>query len=169
MSEINNNDNDDNSDDDDDCGRPPKRSRLMKEIAPYNVSANGAKNTMSPPKNQKRQSKRPELLYVPDVVVVHPAASSKHHGDDATVKTMHSRLTNLSDDKGGTNDKKFKEQPVAKYFGKVRHFGSVKSHYWDYDSNKKLYVIKYDDKNVVKHQRKNQQLKTQKSLVTNNL
>ena len=73
---------------------------------------------MSPPKNQKRQSKRPELLYVPDVVVVHPAASSKHHGDDATVKTMHSRLTNLSNDKGETNRNKFEGQPVAKYFGK---------------------------------------------------
>ena len=45
MSEINNNDDDDNSGDDDDCGRPPKHNRLMKEIAPYNVSANGAKNT----------------------------------------------------------------------------------------------------------------------------
>ena len=145
MSDINNNDDDDNSDNDDDRGQPPKRNRLMKEIAPYNVSANGAKNTMSPPKNQKRQSKRPELLYVPDVVVVHPAASSKHHGDDATVKTMHSCLTNLSDDEGGTNCNKFEGQPVAKYFGKVRHFGTVEDHFWDSNSGKNLYSIKYDD------------------------
>lgn len=147
MSEINN---DDNSGDDDDivgCGQRPKLSSMVREIQAYNVSANSAKNTMSPPKDRKRVSKKPEQFNIPNLVVVHPAALSKHHGDDATVKTMHSRLTNLSDNEGGTDGEKFEEQPVAKYFGKVRHFGSVKSHYWDYDSNKKLYIIKHDDKN----------------------
>ena len=145
MSEINDNDDSGNDDDIVGCGQQPKLSRMVREIQAYNVSANGAKNTMSPPKDRKRVSKKPEQFNTPNLVVVPPAASSKHYGHDTTVKTMHSRLTNLSNDDGGTDGKKFKEQPVAKYFGKVRHFGSVKSHYWDYDSNKKLYSIKYDD------------------------
>ena len=111
MSEIN--DDDDSGDDDDivGCGQQPKLSRMVRAIQAYNVSANGAKNTMSPPKDRKRASKKPEQFNIPNLVVVPPAASSKHHGDDATVKTMHSRLTNLSDDKGETNRNKFEGQP----------------------------------------------------------
>ena len=149
MSELNNNDNDNSSGNADDilcCGQQPKRKRMMMEIQAYNICANGAKNTMSPPKHQKSKSKskRPEQLYVPDVVVVHPAASSKHHADDATVKTMHSRLTNLSDNEGETNCNKFEGQPVAKYFGKERFFGLVEAHFWDSNSGKNLYFVKYD-------------------------
>ena len=130
MSEINNNNDDNNSGDDDGivgCGQQPKRNRMVMEIQAYNVSANGAKNTMSPPKDRKRVSKKPEQFNIPNLVVVPPAASSKHYGDDATVKTMHSRLTNLSNEEGGTDGEKFKEQPVAKYFGKVRHFDPSKA------------------------------------------
>ena len=50
------------------------------------LCANGAKNTMSPSKHKKRRSTKPKEMYIPDVVVIPPAARSKHLFDDFTKK-----------------------------------------------------------------------------------
>ena len=64
------------------------------------LCANGAKNTMSPSKHKKRRSTKPKEMYIPDVVVIPPAAQSKHLFDDFTIKTMQSSLANPSVDEG---------------------------------------------------------------------
>ena len=55
-------------------------------------------------------------MYIPDVVVIPPAAQSKHLFDDFTIKTMQSGLSNLSVDKGDSNCDNCKGRPYAKYF-----------------------------------------------------
>ena len=55
-------------------------------------------------------------MHIPDVVVIPPAAQSKHLFDDFTKKTMQSGLSNPSVDKGDSNCDDCKGRPYAKYF-----------------------------------------------------
>ena len=55
-------------------------------------------------------------MHIPDVVVIPPAARSKHLFDDFTKKTMQSGLSNPSVDEGDSNCDDCKGRPYAKYF-----------------------------------------------------
>ena len=85
-------------------------------------------------------------MHIPDVVVIPPAARSKHLFDDFTKKTMQSGLSNPSVDEGDSNCDDCKGRPYAKYFQNGKFFfGFVASYYWDDDKRKKFYNIEHDD------------------------